>query len=102
MAYASIYQNNPQTKETVEVLELEAEPCQLIVFNDDVNTFEHVIQTLMSVCDHTVEQADQCAHIIHYRGKCVVKLGPFEKLAPMCSAITDRGISATVDNPNPF
>ena len=68
----------------------------LIVFNDDVNTFDHVIQTLMEVCDHTPEQAEQCTWIIHYKGKCVVKEGSFEKLKPMRDAICDRGISAIV------
>lgn len=68
----------------------------LIVFNDDVNTFDHVINTLVDVCDHTPEQAEQCTLIIHYKGKCVVKEGSFEKLKPMRDAICDRGISAEV------
>ncbi|WP_026999353.1 ATP-dependent Clp protease adaptor ClpS [Eisenibacter elegans] len=72
------------------------EEHELIVFNDDVNTFDHVIQTLMEVCDHTPEQAEQCTLIIHYKGKCSVKQGAFEKLKPMRDAICDRGISAEV------
>lgn len=68
----------------------------LVVFNDDVNTFDHVIQTLIDVCDHSPEQAEQCTWIIHYKGKCTVKEGSFEKLKPMRDAICDRGISAEV------
>ncbi len=69
---------------------------QLIVFNDDINTFEHVIQTLIEVCNHTPEQAEQCTWIIHYKGKCAVKHGAYEELKPMRDAICDRGISAEV------
>ncbi|GAB4395796.1 MAG: ATP-dependent Clp protease adaptor ClpS [Microscillaceae bacterium] len=72
------------------------EEHKLIVFNDDVNTFDHVIQTLIEVCGHTPEQAEQCTWIIHYKGKCVVKDGSFEELKPMRDAICDRGISAEI------
>jgi ATP-dependent Clp protease adaptor protein ClpS len=68
----------------------------LIVFNDDVNTFDHVIDTLIDVCDHTPEQAEQCTLIIHYKGKCSVKMGDLDDLIPMRNAICDRGISAEV------
>lgn len=69
----------------------------IVVWNDDVNTFEWVIETLMEVCGHSHEQAEQCAYIIHYRGKYAVKNGPYEELRPMCDAILDRGISASVE-----
>ena len=72
-------------------------PFHLIVWNDDVNTFDWVIETLMTVCHHTFEQAEQCAIYIHFKGKYAVKQGSFEQLEPMCTAITDRGISATVE-----
>lgn len=72
-------------------------PFQIIVWNDDVNTFEWVIETLMEICGHTHEQAEQCAYIIHYSGKYAVKSGSFEELRPMCDAILDRGISATLE-----
>lgn len=72
------------------------EEHQLIVFNDDVNTFDHVIKTLIDVCGHTPEQAEQCTWIIHYKGKCSVKEGSFSKLKPMRDAICDRGISAEI------
>ena len=68
----------------------------LLVFNDEVNTFDHVIETLVEVCNHTREQAEQCTLLIHYKGKCGVKKGSFATLAPMRTAITDRGISAEI------
>ena len=69
----------------------------LIVHNDDVNTFDHVINTLIRVCRHSQEQAEQCTWIIHYKGKCTVKNGPFTELKPMKDAICDAGISATIE-----
>jgi len=84
----------------VEVLEEEdtdeAEQWALVVFNDDVNTFDHVIQTLIEVCKHSPEQAEQCTWIIHFKGKCTVKNGSFEELASMRNTICNRGISAEV------
>lgn len=80
-----------------EVDVAEQEPYQLIVWNDDVNTFDWVIETLMEVCGHTQEQAEQCALIIHFQGKYAVKQGSFKELEPMCTAITDRGINATIE-----
>ncbi len=80
------------------LLETEVEdPCQLIVWNDEVNTFEWVIETLMEICKHTAEQAEQCALLIHHQGKYSVKNGLYEELKPMCDAITDRGINATIE-----
>lgn len=68
----------------------------LVVFNDDVNTFEHVIETLIDVCRHTPLQAEQCTLLIHHKGKCTVKTGEFDKMATMRNAICQRGISAEV------
>ena len=68
----------------------------LVVFNDDVNTFDHVINTLIRVCRHTQQQAEQCTMIIHYKGKCDVKKGSEEELNPMKEAILDAGINAAV------
>lgn len=73
------------------------EPFQLIVWNDEVNTFEWVIETLIDVCGHSTEQAEQCAMIIHVKGKYAVKKGDYDTLKPLCDAITDRGIGATVE-----
>jgi ATP-dependent Clp protease adaptor protein ClpS len=87
-----------QEKESVDVLEVieTTDLMDLVVFNDDVNTFDHVIQTLMKVCGHTAEQAEQCSLIIHHRGKCTVKNGDFEFLRPMRDAICDAGIDARI------
>jgi ATP-dependent Clp protease adaptor protein ClpS len=93
--------NNPQsvelTGEDTDLLSNIENPCSLIVWNDEVNTFEWVIDTLVYVCKHSVEQAEQCAMFIHTRGKYAVKKGSFEELKPMCDAITERGIGATIE-----
>lgn len=73
------------------------EPYRLIVWNDEVNTFQWVIETLMQVCGHSAEQAEQCAYLIHFKGKYAVKYGPFDDLKPQCEAITERGIGATIE-----
>ncbi len=83
--------------EETDVLTLTEDTCNLVVWNDDVNTFEWVIETLMEVCGHTQEQAEQCAYFIHYKGKYAVKNGSYDHLKPQCDAITERGINATVE-----
>jgi ATP-dependent Clp protease adaptor protein ClpS len=88
---------NTQLWEDVEISTDVEEPCSLVVWNDEVNTFEWVIETLIEVCGHTYEQAEQCSYFIHYRGKYAVKQGSYEELKPLCDAITDRGIGATVE-----
>lgn len=80
-----------------DLLTEDASSYQLIVWNDEVNTFEWVIETLMAICSHTEEQAEQCAMLIHFKGKYAVKEGDYDSLKPMCDAITERGISATVE-----
>ena len=87
----------PWQQEESEVLTDTEDPCHLIVWNDDVNTFEWVIETLMEVCHHSQEQAEQCAWLIHTKGKYAVKNGTYDELKPMCDAITERGIEATVE-----
>ena len=69
---------------------------QIILFNDEVNTFDHVINTLIRVCKHSSEQAQQCTLIIHFKGKCTVKTGPIEKLKSACQGILDAGIQAEI------
>jgi ATP-dependent Clp protease adaptor protein ClpS len=71
--------------------------CQLVVWNDEVNSFDWVITTLIEICGHSREQAEQCAMIIHTKGKYAVKDGSYDFLKPMCDSITDRGIGATVE-----
>ncbi len=84
--------------EEVEVKELVKPTPRLVLYNDDYNTFEHVIETLVDVCDHNPLQAEQCALIIHYTGKCAVKEGSFNKLRPMHEAILERGITSKIEN----
>lgn len=72
-------------------------PYSLVVWNDDVNTFEWVIDTLVQICGHSAEQAEQCAMIIHHKGKYAVKKGFYEDIKPMCEAINDRNINATME-----
>jgi ATP-dependent Clp protease adaptor protein ClpS len=87
-----------QEEELVDVLEVveSTDLMDLIVFNDDVNTFDHVINTLIKVCKHTLEQAEQCTLLIHYKGKCSVKNGSFSALKPMRDAICEEGIDARI------
>ncbi|HEX7903554.1 MAG TPA: ATP-dependent Clp protease adaptor ClpS [Chitinophagaceae bacterium] len=80
-----------------DVLTSVEEPYNLVIWNDEVNTFEWVIETLIEVCGHSHEQAEQCAYIIHFQGKYAVKQGGYDDLKPMCDAITDRGIGATIE-----
>ena len=79
-------------EEQVEVLE--AKEHQIVLHNDDVNTFDHVIRCLVRICDQSPEQAEQCAYIVHYHGKCVVKTGVFEDLKPRCLLLLEEGLSA--------
>jgi ATP-dependent Clp protease adaptor protein ClpS len=69
---------------------------EIVLFNDDVNTFDHVIDMLIQVCDHVPEQAEQCAIIVHYKGKCTVKTGAFDDLKPKCSMLLEAGLSAEI------
>ena len=82
----------PKTLEEIDTMD----PKDLVVFNDDINTFDHVIDTLIKVCRHSIEQAEQCTWIIHYRGKCTVKQGVFSQLKPMRDSICDAGIDARI------
>ncbi len=93
-------QNNYQEETFTEedVMELIDDECHLILYNDDVNTFDHVIDTLVEVCHHTFEQAEQCAIIVHFKGKCDVKTGSYEYLEPLCTALLDAGLSAQIEN----
>ena len=85
-------------EESVDVMEAveTTDVMDLVVFNDDVNTFDHVISTLIRVCQHTPEQAEQCTFLIHYKGKCAVKSGVFDFLRPFREAICEAGIDARI------
>ena len=69
---------------------------EIVLYNDDYNTFDHVIETLIAACDHTAEQAEQCAVLVHYKGQCTVKTGAFSDLKPRCSKLLDAGLSAEI------
>jgi ATP-dependent Clp protease adaptor protein ClpS len=83
--------------EETDMVSVGENTCQLIVWNDEVNSFDWVITTLILICNHSKEQAEQSALIIHTKGKYAVKEGSFEFLKPMCNAITERGIGATIE-----
>jgi len=69
----------------------------LVIYNDEVNTFDFVIDSLIKICNHDRLQAEQCTLLIHYRGKCSVKDGDFKGLRPMCEALLERGLTATIE-----
>jgi ATP-dependent Clp protease adaptor protein ClpS len=92
MDFGYSYEKEVEVLEEVNVDNLN----DLVVFNDDFNTFDHVINTLVKVCKHSIEQAEQCAWIIHYKGKCQVKTGTMIELKPMKEAICEAGIDARV------
>ncbi|MBK8627108.1 MAG: ATP-dependent Clp protease adaptor ClpS [Saprospiraceae bacterium] len=71
---------------------------QLIVYNDDYNTFDWVIQCLMEVCDHTHEQSEQLSILVHFKGKATVKTGSMTLLKPMKDALVERGLSAVIES----
>lgn len=81
-------------QEEVDVLEQETYEHEIVLHNDEVNTFDFVIESLMSVCEHTLEQAEQCTLLVHYKGKCTVKSGTFKELEPKCSKLLQLGLSA--------
>ena len=69
---------------------------EIVLFNDEVNTFDHVIETLVDVCKYSYEQAEQCSLLVHYKGKCTVKTGVYEELEPQCSQLLKAGLSAEI------
>ena len=83
-------------EEDVALMEDEDEVYKLVLWNDDVNTFDYVIECLIEICGHTLEQAEQCTMLVHYKGKCTVKTGALEKLKPMHQALLDKGLSSEI------
>lgn len=94
----SLHMPKPEVQEEydVEVLERDTNQNRIILHNDDVNTFDWVIECLVKICKHSPLQAEQCAMIVHYKGKCDVKSGDVDELKPMCSALLDKGLSAEI------
>jgi len=85
-----------KTQVETSVLEQVAVNHEIILYNDDVNTFDHVIDTLIRVCQHDELQAEQCALLVHYKGQCAVKTGSFDELKPQCSSLLEAGLSAEI------
>jgi len=85
-----------KTSEEILLKEKLVSQKEIVLYNDDVNTFDHVIETLMTVCEHAPEQAEQCALIVHYNGKCTVKTGPYNDLKPRCSMLLEAGLNAEI------
>lgn len=83
-------------QEDVSILEKEINQNEIVLYNDDVNTFDHVINSLIFACEHTPEQAEQCSIIVHYKGKCTVKTGEFSELKPRCTMLLEAGLSAEI------
>ncbi|WP_111706723.1 ATP-dependent Clp protease adaptor ClpS [Lutibacter citreus] len=83
-------------QEEVDTLEKEVNQYELVLFNDEVNTFDFVIDSLIEVCEHTLEQAEQCTILVHYKGKCTVKTGEYKDLEPRCSKLLTKGLSAEI------
>lgn len=83
-------------KEITETLTQEDQENKIVVFNDEVNTFDYVIKMLIETCDHNFLQAEQCTLLIHYKGKCEVKSGAYEDLEPRCSRLLEGGLSAEI------
>lgn len=92
-----ITSNSKESPEVDEkVLVKNDQEHEIILYNDDVNTFDHVIRCLIKICEHTFMQAEQCAYLVHFTGKCIVKTGSLEDLTPRCTALLNEGLSAEV------
>lgn len=92
--------SNSKTELEEEIISLEdlIGTYNIVLYNDDVNTFDWVIDSLVELCDHSSEQAEQCALLVHYKGKCQVKSGSYNDLKPICEALLDRGLSAKLED----
>lgn len=85
-------------EQAIDVVLQEEATKALILYNDDVNTFEFVTESLIRVCGHEPLQAEQCTYLVHYKGKCAVKNGSFKQLKPLCEALLERGLSAQIED----
>lgn len=88
---------DPFLEEVVVIEEKEKKEHQLILHNDDFNTFQWVIECLMTVCNHEERQAEQCSWIVHNNGRCTIKEGSYSKLKPMKEGLQDKGLSVTIE-----
>ena len=83
-------------QEDIKTLDKRTNLNEIVLFNDEVNTFDFVIDSLIEACDHTLEQAEQCTLLVHYKGKCIVKTGEYKDLKARCSQLLTRGLSAEI------
>ncbi len=88
---------NPDSKELLDLLEEKVTTHSIILYNDDFNTFDHVISCLIQICNHELIQAEQCAWIVHTNGKCIVKTGEYKELEPLCTLLLEKGLSAIIE-----
>ena len=88
--------NENQYKEEILIEELIKSQNSIFLYNDDINTFDYVIELLCKYCSHDLVQAEQCAWIVHYNGKCIIKRGSYEKLKPICDALIEGGLKAEI------
>ncbi len=89
--------HSTQTDELNQAIEQLVDEYEIVLYDDDVNTFDFVIESLVEVCDHDMIQAEQCTMIVHYKGKCAVKKGTFDELKPRCTALLNRGLTAEIE-----
>ena len=89
--------HNPDSKELLDLLEVKVTTHSIILYNDDFNTFDHVISCLIQICNHELIQAEQCAWIVHTNGKCIVKTGEYKQLEPLCTLLLEKGLSAIIE-----
>ncbi|MCF6350537.1 MAG: ATP-dependent Clp protease adaptor ClpS [Flavobacteriaceae bacterium] len=85
-----------QYQEGIDVLEQEVNQHEIILWDDDFNTFDFVIDSLIDICDHSPLQAEQCTMLVHYKGKCAVKTGEYDDLKPRCSKLLSLGLTAEI------
>ncbi len=88
---------NPCSEQLLDLLEEKVMTHSIILYNDDFNTFDHVISCLIQICNHEMIQAEQCAWIVHTNGKCIVKIGEYNKLEPLCTLLLEKGLCAIIE-----
>jgi ATP-dependent Clp protease adaptor protein ClpS len=86
-----------KTDSSIELKATDLASFEIVLYNDDVNTFDHVIDCLMKYCKHDAQQAEQCALLVHTKGKCAVKSGDYSTLQPLCEALCENGLSAQIE-----
>lgn len=97
MKYTPFFGSLHKTDATIESKATDLAAFEIVLYNDDVNTFDHVIECLMKYCNHDAQQAEQCAWLVHTKGKCAVKSGDYSSLQPLCNALCENGLSAQIE-----